>query len=90
VIGQYKLLNEVDNLVAYDINTKEYSNPNVCPHKSIRLCNMTGDYICSKVHNTYLYPIAEVLAPVKALDWNFIYSILTVTTEMANASTAFI
>ena len=36
-----------------------------------------------------MYPIAEALAPVKASEWNFIYGILTVIAEMANASTAF-
>ena len=90
VTGRYKLLNEADKPIACDIDIKEYSNPNVCPRVSIRLRHMTGDYIGSKVHNTYLYPIAEALAPVKASDWNFIYGVLTVTAEMANASTAFI
>jgi len=90
ITGRYKLLNEGDKPTICDIDMKEYSNPNVCPRVSIRLRHLTGDWIGQKVLNTYLYPVAEALSPITTTDWNFIYGVLTVTAEMANASTAFI
>jgi len=89
VTARYRLLNEGDNFITCDVLMKEYSNPVVCPRISIRLRHLTGDSIGSKVINKYLYPIAEALAPVKANEWNFMYGVMTVTAEMANATTAF-
>jgi len=90
VTARFRLQGASGAWLACDPLVTGYSSTNVCPRVSMRMRHMMSDEKDGAVNTTYVYPIAETLAPVDANSWNFIYGVLTVTADMANATSVFL